>query len=69
MNKRDKIDREIKAIAVIEDEFKAFGKLVYTAWKSPVHYDFENIMVNFDNLMQRLLKSKLKETKCHTKTK
>jgi hypothetical protein len=63
MKKSERLQREIKAIAVIEDEFKALGKLIYTAWKSPLHYDFEGIMENFDGNMTKLLKSKLKETK------
>jgi hypothetical protein len=58
MNKRDKIDREIEAIAVIEDEFKALGKLVYTCWKSEQTFKMDSIMANFDKLI-----SKLKEDK------
>jgi hypothetical protein len=64
MNKRDKLEREIKAVVVIEDEFKALGKCLYACWldKKKV-YNFQGIMSNFDNLMRKLLKSKLKETK------
>jgi hypothetical protein len=58
MKKSEKLDREIKAIAVIEDEFKALGKLVYTCWKSEQTFKMDSIMANFDKLI-----SKLKETK------
>jgi len=61
MKKSEKLEREIKAIAVIEDEFKALGKCLYACWldKARTH-NFEAIMTNFDNIMRRLLKSKLK---------
>jgi hypothetical protein len=65
MNKLDKIkrekaiiEREIKAIAVIEDEFKALGKCLYALWKSPKIYNFEGIMQNFDGLIKKLIVSK-----------
>ena len=64
MNKGERLEREIKAIAVIEDEFKALGKCLYACWlNKEVVYNFEGIMTNFDSLMKKLLKSKLKETK------
>jgi hypothetical protein len=64
MNKRDKLEREIKAIAVIEDEFKALGKCLYACWLDKAKtYNFDGIMTNFDCIMKALLKSKLKENK------
>jgi hypothetical protein len=64
MKKSKQIEREIKALAVIEDGFKDLGKCLYACWldKGKV-YNFEGIMQNFDDLMKDLLKSKLKETK------
>lgn len=65
MNKEiKKINKEIKAIAVIEDAFKDLGKGLYACWidKARTH-NFEAIMENFHYHMRALLKSKLKETK------
>jgi len=60
MKKGEKIEKEIKAIAAIEDEFKALGKLIYVCWlDKDKTYNYEGIMTNFDSI----LKSKLKETK------
>jgi hypothetical protein len=64
MKKSEKLERELRAIAVIEDEFKALGKCLYACWLDKAKtYNFEGIMTNFDCLMKALLKSKLKETK------
>jgi len=62
VNKVKKIEKEIEDIAKVENEFKALGKLIYSAWLSKEYHNFEGIMENFDSIVKPLL-SKLKETK------